>query len=279
AQAFAPALEFRDHRSMGLGPLPGREALLDALRALLEVAADVVNRIDDVLRLQPDMLLVRMTNFGTQRVGGGEYERPFLMLGSFGPDGLVTRLEQFDIGREAEAVARFDELALSAVPGRRRVRANAATANTARHDAAFARRDADALVALYAEDVENVEHPTGVVYDREGGLRSWRSLLGARDPRYEHEPLATLGDSLALCRASWSASGLAGGKFDVGAYEVERINLVEVDARGCRRRVESFAPERLGDAIGRLYERYADILPDGQARARGAATARSISAQ
>ena len=58
----------------------------------------------------------------------------------------------------------------------------------------------------------------------------------------------------------------------------EAIDLIEVDAQGRRRRVECFAADRLGDAIVRLYERYADLLPDGPARTRAAATARAVAA-
>src|SRR5262249_23671344 len=115
-------------------------------------------------------------------------------------------------------------------------------------------------------------------WDRGGLLRSVRSLLRTRDPRCHCEPLATFGDALALCRVSWSASGLAQGKFDVGAYEMEALDLIEVDAEARGRRVERFAPDHLGDAVARLYERYAELLPDGPARTRAAATARSVAA-
>src|SRR5438094_2864931 len=101
-------------------------------------------------------------------------------------------------------------------------------------------------------------------------------LLSASEPTCRHEPLATLGGSLALCRASTSASGFAGAKFDVGAYQREEIVLIEVDAQGRRRRGEIFAVDRLGNAIARLYERHADILPGGPERARAAATARAV---
>ena len=97
-------------------------------------------------------------------------------------------------------------------------------------------------------------------------------------PDSRHEPLATLGDSLALFRMSTSASGFVGGTFDVGAYETERFYLLEVDANGRQRRAEVFAADRLGVAVARLYERYADLLPDGPARIRAAATARSVAA-
>src|SRR5262249_59042197 len=62
--------------------------------------------------------------------------------------------------------------------------------------------------------------------------------------------------------------------FDVGAYERELIDLTEVDAQG-RWRSEVFATERLGEAVARLYARYAELLPDGPARTRAAAIARS----
>src|SRR2546425_12499947 len=57
---------------------------------------------------------------------------------------------------------------------------------------------------------------------------------------------------------------------------MDEIILIEVDPDGRRRRSEDFAADRLGDAVARLYERYADLLPDGPARVRAAATARAV---
>src|SRR5262249_13416032 len=93
-----------------------------------------------------------------------------------------------------------------------------------------------------------------------------------------HESLATLGDSLALFRQTVSASGVARGNFDIGAYEDERIFVVGTDSTGRRSRAEVFPAHRLGDAIARLDERYAELPPDGPARTRAAATARSVAA-
>src|SRR5262249_26534187 len=123
---------------------------------------------------------------------------------------------------------------------------------------------------------EGGDHTTGATGGRDAALRSLRSLLSVEEPTSRHEPLATLGDTLALWRVSWSASGLAQGKFDVAAYEVEAIDLIEVDAQGRLHGIERFAPNHLGDAVARLYERYAELLPEGPARARAAATARSV---
>src|SRR5262249_59347741 len=138
--------------------------------------------------------------------------------------------------------------------------------------------DADALPTLIADEYENVDHTTGVPNDRQGELSTLRALLSAHDPTCLNKPLATLGDSLALFRLWVSAAGIASQTFDCAPFELERIVLGEADARGRSRRVERSAADRLGDAVARLYERYAELLPDGPARVRAAATARSVAA-
>jgi class 3 adenylate cyclase/tetratricopeptide (TPR) repeat protein len=277
--AVSPAIEYVDHRRLiGAGTIRGAQAFRAAFRALFDVAADMTNRLDDVLAMRADAILVRVTNMGTERIGGGRFERPLLAISVFGADG-IARVEAFDAEREAEALARFDDLTAERVPARavhRRVRANAATAMGARLDAALAACDADALPSLVADNVELVDHTTGVAYGRQGTLATWRSTLKAHGSTQRYEPLASLGDSLALFRWSMSARGIVGGSFDVGAYENEHLPLLEVDAEGRMRRGEVFAGGRLGDAVVRLYERYAELLDDGPARARAAATARGV---
>src|SRR5262245_28219137 len=278
--ALGPALEVVDHRPVGLPTSRGRDAYLRSLGALLELADDVTNRVDDVLALRSDASLLRVTNSGTERVGGGTYERPFISLVVFGSDGLRTHWEVFDPDRAAEALARFDELTAeppAVRPVQRRVRANAATAHAARGQAALAARDVDAFSAMYADESEVIDHPTGATYGRQGAL-SLRTLLKAENPTLAREMLATLGDSLALWRQRMSARGFAGGRFDVGPYEREDLILCDVDAQGRHRRSEIFAPDHLGDAVVRLYERYAELLPNGPARDHAAAIARSVAA-
>src|SRR5262249_41626825 len=204
-----------------------------------------------------------------------------LALCTFGADGLMDRIEWFDPDRDTEALARFDELTTPRVPAQivpRRVRANAATVNSARVDAAIAARDVDALAALFADDLTVDPNVTGVVFDRQGAVATCRPLMGARDPKCHGEPMATLGDSLALLRMSISAAASVGRTFDVGIYEKEEIHLIEIDTQGRRRRDEAFAVDRLGDAYVRLYERYAELLPDRPPRARAAAPARARAA-
>src|SRR5262249_13036857 len=212
---FAPDVEVVDHRIMGTWSARGAKAIVEHFRSVLELADNIASSFDDVLGLRPDALLWRGTHAGTIRDGGGAYERPFLLLSLFAPDGLVARQEDFDADRDAEAVPRLDGLVLrrawpeqgrrveglmaesAAVRPARRVRANAATASAARIDAAIAARDVDALAA---DCGAVIDHKTGATIDREGSLASWRGLLRARDGTCRHESLATLGDSLALCR-------------------------------------------------------------------------------
>ena len=104
--------------------------------------------------------------------------------------------------------------------------------------------------------MEAVHHPTGVTYHREGLLASGRSLLNARDTRLAHEPLAALGEVLALCRRRTSFSALA--EDDVapfGSVERDDIVLIEADANGAQRRAEFFAADHLGDAVARTAPR------------------------
>src|SRR5262249_3577355 len=114
ASAMAPSVEYADRRSViGMGSKHGVQEFRDVLRTLFEAADDVTNRVDDVLAVRSDAFLLHVTNSGTERAGGGTYERPFLALAAFGSDGLLTHSEQFDVDREAEALARFDELGTS----------------------------------------------------------------------------------------------------------------------------------------------------------------------
>ena len=230
--------------------------------------------------MESNAFVVRLTNVGTDRASGGSFERPWIQLTVFGDDGLVARIESFDAEREDDALERFDQLSAEPLRARvaagssrpaekreRRVQPNAATANAARADAAIADRDVDAFLARWGENCEVIDHPTGTAYGREGLRATWRSLFRVRDLTYLNETLASLGGSLGLFRGSVSASASAGGTFDVGAYEVEQIFLNEVDAEGKCRRSERFAADRLGDAVVRLYERYAELLP-ARSRAR-----------
>src|SRR5262249_25646015 len=175
AESTAPDCEIVSHQTFFQGSFRGREFVLRNMRALVELSHDISKRVEDVLALERGALLVRWVSFGSLRDGGGAYERPMLVLWVFGPEGRIARWEQFDVGHEGEALARFDELVTGRDPEvtRRHVRPNAATANGTRLAAALNARDADAVAATLAEGVETIDHTTGAVLDRQGMLYTY----------------------------------------------------------------------------------------------------------
>ena len=278
AASMAPANVYVDHRTLGLESAEGRDAVLRVLASVLEVSESVATRIDDVLALSVDALLARWTTFGTARAGGGAYERRLLWLGVVDAGGLVTRFELFDAGREAEALARFDEL-VAPRPGprvARRVRSNAATASAARRDAAIRVRDLDALARELDERSEFYDHTSSLRQDRSGLLETYRRQLRTPDLTHRREILATLGHSLALSRREWSGSGAGSRTSDFGPWELDKLTLDQVDAHGRQCWGEWFGGHQLGDAVVRLYERHAELLPEGPERERAAAVARTV---
>jgi len=278
ATGIAPGVEFADHGPIGLESSRGKKAILRGLGALHELALEVSLTDDDVLALEPDLLLARCTTSGTDRISGGAFERHFLALWVFGSDGLATHIEWFAPDGEAEAFARIDELTAPVEPLRRRVRPNAATANAARLDAAASARDFAAFQDQFAEGAQVVHHPTGTRFEESRNFSDYQRLLQSPSFAFANEPVATLGDSLGLFRASLSIEAVSwDGSLDVGGTANEWFLLKEVDAAGRCRHSEFFATDRLGDAVARLYERHAESLPEAKARARAAATAASVS--
>jgi class 3 adenylate cyclase len=279
AAAFSAELEWTDHRTLGgFGSGRGVQSLPPDIAAAGEVGDEIVSRGEDVLALNDRALLLRWRNSGIVRDGGGAFEWPFLRLLLFGADGPVVRYELFDVEEEAAALARFDALTAESPRPHRRVCGNAATRTLARFDAACAAGDQEAVIALCAEHWSEIDHPTGASYGREEARTSLRSLLDHDEPYMSHEPLATLGERLALGRRKTGARATGGGRFDVGAWEREELALLEVDGDACILASEVFAADHLGDALARLYERWAEQLPEGPARARAAAIGRSIAA-
>ena len=228
--------------------------------------------------LDDGALAARMTYFGTARESGGPFENRVCVLLRFGADGRVTSVDLFEAEQEVDALAHFDELTAASSPGavRRRVRPNAVSATGSQFMAAFAAGDADALAALVRDEYRELDHSTGSEWGRDAALASIDRLLRSRDPRYDLEELATLGERLGLNRRRTRASGDTRGKWDVGPYEHEAIQVFEVAEDGRWRSNEAFAADRLGDAIVRLYEMYGESQADESERARARRIAYSV---
>src|SRR5439155_18245840 len=200
ATAYAPGIESVDHRTLGTWSAQGAEALLQHHRSVLELADDVVMREDNILDLRSDALLMRRTHLGTARAGGGAYERPFLWLGVFGSDGLLTRNEIFDADRDAEALARFDQLT-AGPPATARI-TNAATRSWDRFREAWEARDWDRVAAVHAPGFRQFDRRRMVRLDldRDAYLQIMRAIFEMSSSRFTANILATRGERLYL---SW----------------------------------------------------------------------------
>jgi SnoaL-like domain len=108
ATGIADDVEFVDHRTVAFPSGRGRDELLRSVGTLLDTGDDVATRVDDVLAARPDALLLRWTTSGRDRLSHGPFEWQFLRLLVFADHGLLIRAEQFDVDRDAEALARFD---------------------------------------------------------------------------------------------------------------------------------------------------------------------------
>ncbi len=247
---IAPGVEFRDHRTLGIGASRGAETFLEAVRILVEATHETTTRVDEVLALAPDVLLVRWTHAGLERRGGGAFERRLLMLWSFGSDGLLTHMEEFDLDDEAAALRRFDELRASGT--------SAGIDTTAlRTQALFQRlwdaRDWDGIVAGCAPGIELDDRRAliGLKVRGEEFLTHLRLMFGMPAGRWASEQLATRGDRLALFRER-----LRGEVGDGGHVAFDNLTVLEVDAEGRSLAVVIFDPQDVAPAFDEIHTRF-----------------------
>ena len=252
-------------------------AAIEFARAAVEIAAATDDLLDHADARQA--LAVALRAAGRSAEADAEEQRAIELWEAKGATLLAERARA---PRRGAAPRRFDLAGpAAALPETtlRRVRANAATRSYERFAALLTARDGDALAQILDGSLRVVHHPT------------WRRVRAARDardlapcaqgppPGLPHEPLASLGDALTLDRHLASFDGLPVTGWT--SSEPWRSTRSRCSRRTTRERFvlsEIFAVDHLGDAIARLYERYAELLPDGPERTRAAATARSVAA-
>ena len=125
------------------------------------------------------------------------------MLWVFGSDGRVARAEQFDVEREAEALARFDEV--SAGPAARTSSARfTSTATRALEEivSAWMDQDWERFLPFYTPDFRGSSRRRILQYelDREEFVAHLRQLADMDSARLVSTVIATRGDRLVLTR-------------------------------------------------------------------------------
>jgi ketosteroid isomerase-like protein len=232
ADALAPMIEMTDHRLVGVGTLRGPEAVVRWWRSLVDASEALRFHIDDVLALSDEQLLVRTTNTGIARDGGGAFERHICTLRRFDADGRFTHWEIFDGDREAEAIARFNALAGdSAEVSREHPFANAASRADRKLFDCFNGRDWAGIEALAAAELVFDERRR-LVRNRCGRdvwLEQFRILFDVPASRFTTQLLATRGERLSLNLHCFTGEVAGGG----GPLAMEdHLALHEVDRDG-----------------------------------------------
>src|SRR5262249_37597118 len=145
----------------------------------------------------------------------------------------------------------------------RSVNTNRATQATARVDAAMMAGDAGALRALLSDDYELLDHTTDARGDRDTAMDTLHVVQKSGNLEFRESILATLGDSVALCRVIVTGSAFAAQQIESGPFEIDGLAVRVVDAHDRLSSSDLFPTNQLGGAIACLYQRYAVHLPDG----------------
>jgi class 3 adenylate cyclase len=266
-QGLKAAIAWRALRAEALAASGEHDTALDLATAAVTLAAST-----DLLLDHADARLAMASVLraaGRNREAETEVARAIELWRTKGATALIDRAPATKHSGEPRRASRPID-----TPGTgRRVRENAAIRAQREIDAAFAARNLTTLARLAPSDAVWVSHPTGREYDKPAAMAFLRSILDAGDSHMSHEPLATLGDRLALFRTEWTIAAMAERHLsDWGMSSSRGYMVSEVDADGRSQRYEQFG-DRLGEALARLYELYAEERTPGIERHGAAAVA------
>jgi ketosteroid isomerase-like protein len=240
--------EFRstDHRLAAFEELDA-DGLLARMRTMREV-------IDDVWMLTE--AIHRLTDHGmvsSNRVQGSTgCEWELALLEQCDGEGLITRLDFYEVEDLDAALARFGELTTE--PAASEMPKTLAERSEVELFAAINRRDYDTLAAMLTPDFTiETRRLLGTPPMEAGG---WIEMVKeinelTEGVRWSSEAVATRGDRHLLNKTVWGGDS---------GYLNERIGVVEYDETGRAARVVTFDPEQLYDAIDQLDEWYCETL-------------------
>ena len=238
-----------DHRPTGWGRFDGPDAVREQTAAAFQVSPDTRLEVDELLACDEHVLAAIFAYRGHAAGGGGEFE---IVVGSVTvyADGLAVRTDLYEPEDREAVLARFAELSgtpdgSAAIPlPLRMVRED---------ERNYTAHDADAFVALYAEDFELVDHRPA----------AWRTISG-RDALHAHISAAFEGwsdvrqeiDEVLACDDRVIATivsfrGHAGP--DGGEFEIT-IGWVAVYEDGLARRADVYEPDDRQPIVARYTE-------------------------
>jgi hypothetical protein len=267
AASLADDLVVVDHRILGWGVLD-KAAYAQLIGFMMDLGGGLEQLTFDAIA--PQGLCATCRGFGIAEPGG-EYEVLFCCVSLFDGD-LVTRIEYFDVDDRDAAIARLHDLATArealsarhAEIHRSDSRPNVASQVVAEQDAAFARRDREAVMGAHAPGfVLDDRRPFFArVFTEEESLGTVRYALDLDGIGWERRVVATRGERLVLVEDNVSSLD---GEVE---FEMQTLTLVELDRDGLVIRHTAFEPEALADAIADLEARSAALDAELDERTR-----------
>lgn len=243
-----------DHRPASLGEIHDADEYVRTSRALVDVVPNLRFVLAQVHAIEGDRALVLMSARG-RAVDGDEIDMSYNGIFEF-PGGRISRMEGFRVEDVDLALARFHELSRARHD---RSLENDAVRALARCAEAFAARDWERFGLAFAPDVLGEDRRWGLLADvvgRAGVLENMRAAAAVGAAGLEHFPVATRGDRLVLGKLRYWTPPEAGG------YEVEILQVTEVEESGMISRFEIFDPDDLDPAFDALDDRY--VAGEGQ---------------
>jgi hypothetical protein len=219
----------------------------------LDLAPDFASRYEEVLALEADALVARMTFFGTARESGGPFENKVCALVRFGVDGRVTLTEWFEAEQTAEALARFDAVAGPIAPAVASPFENSASRAFREIIAVWVARDESRWQTIHSPSVRYRDHRRlfRLDLDRQEFLDFSRPLLTLRSGSAQLDLVATRGERLALMRLTVLMSG-----GEVGPSAIDSFMVIEADERGAIAAYDRWDPEDEDAAWADLDRRF-----------------------
>ena len=208
SELIAADLAWKDHRALGWEELRGREQVMAVLRSTFGASPGLHLDFDEVLACDDRVLAVSMAWRG-HGVKAGELE---LVVASVlvTEDGLWHSADFYEPDDRAGALARYEELC-GRLPA-------ADVCPPEKVQAEYRRlveaRDLDALLDLYTEDFQLVDHRAlawETVSDRAVLAASIRSAFAIADQRVEVDEVLACDDRVIASRDAWRGLATDGG--------------------------------------------------------------------
>src|SRR5262245_60043397 len=253
--SFKAGIAWRGVRAEALAARGQHAAAIEVARAAVEIAAATDDLLDHADARQA--LAVALRAAGRAAEADAEARRASELWEAKGATLLVERARSGGTaGPPAPRPSAEAAVAPSATRGR--VPRNHATLHMERIDEAVTTRDLEAGRWLLG-DGQVLHRVTGRSYSTDEIFSAFRWMVErSAGLAFGHEPIAALGASLALARYRESGSKLM-GDIPIGPFEVGGMVLIDADSEARLTRVEAFAPDKVGDAVARLYQRYAEL--------------------